>query len=74
MDNMDMFDLDLGQFGAPGFTLRDRLDLSGHSSGRIDPHVNTDLINPYGNVMRQDPYRDLSNNQLPGFNGMQNGW
>ncbi|MCK4871519.1 MAG: hypothetical protein KAS72_02225 [Phycisphaerales bacterium] len=73
MDNFELFDMDLGAFGAPGFTLRDRLDLSGHSSGLVDPHINTDLINPNDNVLR-GPYRDLSNNQLPGFNGMQNGW
>lgn len=71
---MDMFELDLGQFGAPGFTLRDRLDMTGHGSGRVDPHVNTDLVNSNDQVLRRSggaDFRDLAHNQLPGFNGMQ---
>jgi hypothetical protein len=72
--NMDLYELDLSQFGAPGFTLHDRLDMSGHRSGKVDPHINTDLINPSGSVMAGPNYRDLSNNQLPGFNGMQDSW
>lgn len=74
---MELFDLDLGQFGAPGFTLRDRLDMSGHQSGNIDPHINSDLVNPNDVVLRkvsETDYRDLCSNQLPGFNGMQKGW
>ena len=70
----DLFEMDLGQFGAPGFTLRDRVDFSGHGTGRVDPHINTDLINPQGDVLRREDnadFRDLSHNQLPGFNGMQ---
>lgn len=69
---MQLDNLDLGQFGAPGFTLNTRLDLSGHRSGLVDPHLNVDLEGPSG-IMRQDTFRDLTNNQLPGFNGMQNG-
>jgi len=34
---MDLFKLDLGQFGAPGFTLQDRLDMTGHRSGLVCP-------------------------------------
>jgi hypothetical protein len=71
---MDLFEFDLSQFGANGFTLRDRLDMTGHRSGAVDPHINTDLLNPSGNVMRDPIHRDLSNNQLDGFNGMQRGW
>jgi hypothetical protein len=70
----DLFNLDLGPMGAPGFELRDRLDMSGHQNGRVAPHINTDLINPDGNVIRntgQADFRDLAHNQLPGFNGMQ---
>lgn len=71
---MDMFELDLGQFGAPGFTLRDRLDMTGHGSGRVNPHLNSDLVNPNDQVLRRTEgadFRDLTHNQLPGFNGMQ---
>ena len=70
---MNLFEMDLTPFGAEGFTLEDRLDMTGHRSGRVDPHINTDLINPGGHVLRDEPFRDLSNNQLPGFNGMHNG-
>jgi hypothetical protein len=70
---MDMFDLDLSPFGAKDYILRDRLDMTGHSSGNVDPHINTDIVNPYGNPVRGQ-FRDLSNDQLPGFNGMQTGW
>ena len=62
---MKLFELDL-QFGAPGFVLRDRLDMSGHRSGRVLPHINSEVTFG-GNVV----IGDLSNNQLPGFNGMQ---
>lgn len=71
---MDLHELDLGPFGAPGFTLRDRLDLTGHGSGRVDPHLNADLVNPSGQVLRRagdSDFRDLTHNQLPGFNGMR---
>ena len=71
---MELFEFDLGPYGAPGFKLGDRLDMTGHRSGMVDPHINTDLINPSSNVMRSPEYRDLSNNQLDGFNGMQKGW
>ncbi len=63
-------DVDLGQFGAPGFTLSDRVDLSGHSSGKVNPHLNSEILSPEGQALR-GPFRDLSSNQLPGFNGMQ---
>jgi len=72
---MDLFKLDLGQFGAPGFTLQDRLDMTGHRSGLVDPHINTDVVGPTGSVLRNTgpggDFRDLCHNQLPGFNGMQ---
>jgi hypothetical protein len=64
--------MDLSKLGAPGFQLRTDLDFSGHGSGLVDPHVNVRLINPSGDPMG-GPFRDLTNNQLPGFNGMQNG-
>ena len=71
----DLFNLDLGPMGTPGFTLRDRLDMTGHRHGRKDPHINTDIINPNGKVLRNfgpgQDFRDLSENQLPGFNRMQ---
>jgi len=59
--------LPLDQFGAPGFELRERVDFSGHQSGRVTPHVNAELVNDSGDVLS----RDFANNQLPGFNGMQ---
>lgn len=59
--------LSLDQFGAPGFELRERVDFSGHRSGRVTPHVNVELTNSSGQVLS----RDLANSQLPGFNGMQ---
>lgn len=59
--------LPLDDFGASEFTLRERLDFSGHSSGRVTPHVNAELTDSSGNVLS----RDLANTQLPGFNGMQ---
>lgn len=71
---MDLFKMDLGDFGAPGFSLHDRLDMSGHQSGMVVPHLNTDLVNLNGNVLRRcgdADFRDLTHNQLPGFNGMQ---
>ena len=77
----DIFSLDLSGFGAEGFTLRDRLDMTGHATGRIDPHINTDILGPDNKVLRRTAseefgpadFRDLCNNQLPGFNGMQLG-
>ncbi len=72
----DLFNMDLGPMGAPGFQLRDRLDMTGHESGRVAPHINTDLINPNGNILRNTgpgaDFRDLTHNQLPGFNNMIN--
>ena len=59
--------LTLNDLGASGFILRERLDFSGHYSGRVTPHVNVELINSSERVLS----RDLTNNQLPGFNGMQ---
>ena len=59
--------LPLDDFGAPGYSLRERLDFSGHRSGLVTPHVNVELTNSSGEVVR----RDLTNTQLPGFNGMQ---
>ncbi|MEI7899676.1 MAG: hypothetical protein WCK89_05455 [bacterium] len=58
--------LPLDQFGAPGFSLRERLDFSGHGNGRVTPHLNAELFN--GDRVLG---RDLANTQLPGFNGMQ---
>jgi hypothetical protein len=62
--------VDLGQFGAPGFSLETRVDFSGHKSGKSDPHVNTDILNPDGSVLG---CHDLTHNQIPGMNGRQNG-
>ena len=73
---MELFEMDLGSLGAPGFTLGDRLDMTGHPAGRVDPHINADLLRPDGSVVGrvgQADFRDLAHNQLPGFNGMQNG-
>ena len=75
---MELFNMDLGPHGAPGFNLRDRLDMTGH--GHTDPHINTDMHGP-GGLLRGPYYgpcgpadfRDLTHNQLPGFNGMQFG-
>jgi hypothetical protein len=73
--NFDSFNLDLDLLGAPGFKLKERIDLSGHSSGKIDPHINVEIINPDNEILRKTgpsaDFRDLTNNQLPGFNGMQ---
>ena len=69
----NLFEMDLGQFGAPGFQLRDRLDMSGHSGK--EPHDNSAIINPCGQELRWfgrgSNFRDLSENRLPGFNGMR---
>ncbi len=62
--NMETFSMDLGQ----GYTLRERADFSGHMSGRVDPHLNSEIIGPCG---LPPVGRDLANNQLPGMNGMQ---
>lgn len=71
-NNFETFEMDLGP-DAPGFSLRERVDLSGHNSGRVDPHVNVDLVNPSGRPLDffKQKTGDLCNNQLPGFNGMQ---
>lgn len=69
--NMGGDDLDLGEFGASGFSLKTRLDFSGHRKGTVDPHVNSDLVNPDDDILGGENFRDLSNNQMPGFNGMQ---
>lgn len=73
--NFKSSSLDLGQFDAPGFKLNERIDFSGHPSGRIDPHINVDLVNPNNDILRytepRADFRDLVSNQLPGFNGMQ---
>lgn len=66
--NAPLGEVPLGQFGAPGFTLSERLDMSGHRSGRIDPHLNTDVLRLDGSPV----IRDLTNTQIPGMNGMQN--
>ena len=55
---------DLSDFGAPGFELRERVDFSGHKPGNVVPHVNAELMNPQGVKIA----RDLTANQLPGFN------
>ena len=67
---MDLFSLDLGEFGAPGFELRDRLDMSGHERGAVDPHINSEVIRSDSGQLQ---IRDLSANQVDGFNGMQFG-
>lgn len=54
---------------APGFTFQDRVDFSGHQSGTVDPHVNSEVLGPNGGVV----IHDLAHNQFPGFNGMQGG-
>lgn len=67
-----MFELDLGEFGAPGFKYQERFDFSGHKSGKIDPHVNAEVYRVNEDFSQKVPFtRDLTNNQLPGFNGMQ---
>lgn len=68
---MELNELDLGRFGAMGFSLRDRLDMSGHRAGRTDPHVNSEVVQ---SETEDKVARDLAANQLDGFNGMQNGW
>lgn len=55
-----------------GFTFQERLDFSGHKSGRVDPHINAEVFDSNGNVISFT--RDLANNQLPGFNRMQDPW
>lgn len=67
--NMLENNMPLDQFGAPGFTFRERVDFSGPMGhGRdVTPHVNAEVLNPFQATIR----RDLANNQLPGFNGMQ---
>lgn len=57
----------LDDFGAPGVSLRQRVDFSGHDSGLVVPHINVELVDASGRVL----CRDLVNSQLPGFNGMQ---
>ena len=68
-------ELDLGPLGAPGFRMSERLDFSGHASGRVDPHVNVDIFTPQNTILRntgpEADFRDITHNQLPGFNGMQ---
>lgn len=56
--------LDLSEFGAPGFELRERVDFSGHDRGNVVPHVNAELMGPGDRLVE----RDLTSNQLPGFN------
>ena len=68
---MNIGNVDLGPMGAPGFSLGVRLDMSGHAKGTVDPHINVDLLRPDGSAMR-GPFRDLTANQVPGMNGMQN--
>ena len=72
---MDLFDLDLSQFGAPGHTFRDRLDMTGHASGRVDPHINSEILrqdgSPLGYTRPRGDFRDLAHNQIDGMNGMQ---
>ena len=72
-NNFPTFEMDLGP-DAPGFSAIERVDFSGHNSGRVDPHVNVDLVNPSGQPMDFFKHKtggDLCNNQLPGFNGIQ---
>jgi len=75
---MDLFEMDLGEFGAEGFSLRERADFTGHESGKVDPHENVDLLRGDDILRRcndgewRADFRDLTHNQFPGFNGMQN--
>jgi len=69
---IDLYGLDLSEYGAPGYELNIRLDGSGHRSGRVDPHLNADLMRGE-EVLRGRQFRDLISEQLPGFNGMQEG-
>lgn len=71
-NNAPLGSVNLGPMGAPGFQLSDRLDMSGHASGSVLPHVNSEIINPSGSALRGPAFRDLANNQVPGMNGMQN--
>ena len=66
---MDLNGMDLGPYGAPGFELSDRLDMSGHRDGSVDPHINSEVIDSEQHKV----CRDLAANQLPGWNGMQSG-
>jgi len=68
----DLFRLDLRKFGAPGFEIRDRLDMTGHRSGRVIPHINSEVV-VAGTDKRVivKSRQDLAANQVPGFNGMQ---
>jgi len=50
-----------------GYSIRTRLDFGGHNYGKTDPHENTEVLGPKGNIVK----KDLSKNQLPGFNGYQ---
>jgi len=65
------FKLDLSSFGAPGFSLRERSDFSGHKNGRVDPHLNTEVMRQNPDGSQSKVVRDLTNTQFPGFNGMQ---
>ncbi len=65
---MDIDEVDLSSYGAPGFSLDTRLDLSGHQNGRVDPHINVEVTGQQDQVVS----RDLTTTQLPGMNGMQN--
>jgi len=56
----------LDDFGAKGFSLNERCDFSGHKTGKVDPHFNSEIVT--------DPFpveRDLTKTQFPGFNQYQ---
>jgi len=63
--NAELFNMDLGN----GFNYSERADFSGHKDGKTDPHINGEIIGTYG--IPGNEYRDLTNNQFPGMNGMQ---
>ncbi len=66
--NAPLSEVPLESFGAKGFTLTDRLDLSGHAKGTVDPHLNSEVLKADGTRV----VRDLATTQIPGMNGMQN--
>ena len=63
---MDSFEMNLAKFGAPGFRFQERLDFSGHKSGRVLPHINAEVMNSAD----QKVVRDLTNTQLSGLNSL----
>ena len=62
-------DLPLDEFGAKNFNLTERLDFSGHNSGKVTPHLNSEIT--FDNNKIGKKYNDLTKTQLPGFNNYQ---